>query len=50
MYINGFLMCSTGIAAIDDIIPMFLANPAFIAGFVACFLDNTIPGTYFMLF
>ena len=33
-----------GIKQLDDIIPMFLANPAFIAGFLACFMDNTIPG------
>ncbi|KAH9520303.1 hypothetical protein Btru_060449 [Bulinus truncatus] len=36
---------NTGNIDFDNVIKMFLSNPSFIGGFLACFLDNTIPGT-----
>lgn len=33
-----------GYKALDNTILMFLANPVFMAGLLACFLDNTMPG------
>ncbi|XP_045188670.2 solute carrier family 23 member 2-like isoform X1 [Mercenaria mercenaria] len=35
----------TGIRDLDQVITMFLGNPNFLGGFIACFMDNTIPGT-----
>ncbi|XP_052770905.1 solute carrier family 23 member 2-like [Mya arenaria] len=36
---------NTGIEELNNTILMLLANPVFMAGFLACFLDNTMPGT-----
>ncbi|KAL4222457.1 hypothetical protein ACF0H5_018497 [Mactra antiquata] len=36
---------NTGLPRLDETLTMFLSNPPFIAGVLACFFDNTIPGT-----
>ncbi|KAH9520289.1 hypothetical protein Btru_060433 [Bulinus truncatus] len=36
---------NTGSVDFDNVAKMFLSNPSFVGGFVAFFLDNTIPGT-----
>ncbi|KAK3095932.1 hypothetical protein FSP39_021026 [Pinctada imbricata] len=36
---------SFGGGSADSIIKMLLANPSLVGGVIACFLDNTIPGT-----
>ncbi|KAH3788486.1 hypothetical protein DPMN_166630 [Dreissena polymorpha] len=36
---------NTGNADLDSTILMFLGNPVFMTGIIACFLDNTMPGT-----
>ncbi|XP_052804781.1 solute carrier family 23 member 1-like [Mya arenaria] len=36
---------NTGIPTLDNLFTMLLANPAFVAGVLACFMDNTIPGS-----
>ena len=38
----------TGHAGVDDTISMFMANPVFMAGLLACLLDNTMPGNMFI--
>ncbi|XP_050399598.1 solute carrier family 23 member 1-like isoform X2 [Patella vulgata] len=35
----------TGVAELDTVITMLLANGIFVAGALACFLDNTVKGT-----
>ncbi|KAL4231304.1 hypothetical protein ACF0H5_008884 [Mactra antiquata] len=35
----------TGNSALDQVLLMFLGNPNFLGGFLACFMDNTIRGT-----
>ncbi|XP_060564520.1 solute carrier family 23 member 1-like, partial [Ruditapes philippinarum] len=35
----------TGIEDLDNTITMLLGNPVFMAGVLACFFDNTMPGT-----
>ncbi|XP_053374769.1 solute carrier family 23 member 1-like isoform X2 [Mercenaria mercenaria] len=35
----------TGVPTLDSVFTMFLANPAFVAFVLACFMDNTMPGT-----
>lgn len=39
-----------GSSDLDQVLTMFLGNPNFIGGFLACFMDNTIPGKYLILF
>ncbi|XP_045190888.2 solute carrier family 23 member 1-like [Mercenaria mercenaria] len=41
---NGSVI-DTGNRDLDQVITMFLGNPNFLGGFIACFMDNTIPGT-----
>ncbi|XP_052266034.1 solute carrier family 23 member 1-like [Dreissena polymorpha] len=35
----------TGNSDLNEVISMLLGNPNFFGGFLACFLDNTVPGT-----
>lgn len=35
---------STGSIDLDRTIGILLTNPVFVGGFLACFLDNTVPG------
>ena len=42
--IVSFFSKYTGNEGIDDTISMFMANPVFMAGLLACLLDNTMPG------
>ncbi|KAL4231463.1 hypothetical protein ACF0H5_009040 [Mactra antiquata] len=36
---------NTGIEDLDNTLSMLIGNPVFMAGFIACFFDNTMPGT-----
>ena len=42
--VSFFFSKYTGNEGIDDTISMFMANPVFMAGLLACLLDNTMPG------
>lgn len=42
---NNQSAIDTGVSDVDKILRMLLTNPSFIGGFLACFLDNTIPGS-----
>ena len=42
--IISLLLISSGNAEVDRMVQILLSNPVCVAGFLACFLDNTIPG------
>ncbi|KAL4231462.1 hypothetical protein ACF0H5_009039 [Mactra antiquata] len=35
----------TGVEDLDNTLTMLMGNPVFMAGFIACFFDNTMPGS-----
>lgn len=39
-----YFLSSIGSIDLDRTIGILLTNPVFVGGFLACFLDNTVPG------
>lgn len=42
--LSFFFFSSIGSIDLDRTIGILLTNPVFVGGFLACFLDNTVPG------
>jgi hypothetical protein len=47
---NGDVIKFAGSAEADRIIGIMIANPVFVGGLCACFLDNTVPGRFRYLY